>query len=98
MSTTSLNTIQKDIEAYLAEQVSDGQQYFKSKYIAEDLDLSPKTVGTNMGILQDKTDQIDIEHWSGTSSGVTWLVSLNESPPMSSQLNNSDSQPAYSAD
>ena len=80
MPNNELNDVQQDLEAYLIEQTTDGQQYFKSKYIADDLDLTSKSVGTNLGILQEKTDRVDIESWSGGSSGITWLVTAAEEP------------------
>jgi hypothetical protein len=81
--TDELNDVQEDIESYLFEQVEEGQQYFKSKYIAEDLDLTSKTVGTNLGFLQDMTTRVVIESWSGGSSGRTWRITAPEDAPSS---------------
>jgi len=50
-----------------------GKSYFKSKYIALDLGLSPKEVGTNLAILSEICDDLDIKRWSYSSS-TTWRV------------------------
>ena len=50
------------------------QMYFKSRLIAEELDLSAKEVGANMGALRGGDLGIEIEKW-GYSSGTTWKVS-----------------------
>lgn len=70
---TPLTETQAQICAYLRDRV-DGTIYLKSKYVAEDLDLSSKEVGTNMGILQERVRDIEIEQW-GRSSSTTWKVS-----------------------
>lgn len=49
------------------------QTYFKSRLIAEELDLSAKEVGTNMPAVQRVATEIRIEKW-GYSSGTTWKV------------------------
>lgn len=102
MSTKSLNDIQEKLERHLINEVNTGEQYFKSKYIAEALDVSPKVVGTNMGMLQDKTDKLEIESWSaGGSTGITWLVAEAESNNGSSDsdsIDYSDSVTAISDD
>ncbi|WP_459194543.1 DUF7123 family protein [Halosimplex sp. J119] len=68
----SLTETQSQILAHLREQV-DGTAYFKAKYIAEELGLSPKEVGINMGLLQDRTREVEIEQW-GRSDSTTWKV------------------------
>jgi hypothetical protein len=50
-----------------------GKYYFKSKYIALDLGLSPKEVGTNLAILAEICDDLDIKRWSYSNS-TTWRV------------------------
>lgn len=47
--------------------------YFKSRLIAEAVDLSSKEVGTNMPTLVDGDVGLSIEKW-GYSSGTTWLI------------------------
>lgn len=61
------------IISYLVQGLTAGKHYFKSKYIAKDLGLSPKEVGTNLAILSDICDELDISRWSYSNS-TTWRV------------------------
>lgn len=71
-ATRPLTDTQSKILSYLREQ-TDGTTYLKSKYVADELDLSSKEVGINMSILQDRISGIEIEQW-GHSSSTTWKV------------------------
>ncbi|ELZ91762.1 hypothetical protein C440_15649 [Haloferax mucosum ATCC BAA-1512] len=51
------------------------QTYFKSRLIAEDLDLSAKEVGANMRPILDGDFDVTVEKW-GYSSGTTWKVTV----------------------
>ena len=78
MSTTTrirdrYNESQDQIVQYLRSGLSKGKHYFKSKYIAMDLGLSSKEVGTNMAILADICDDLTITRWSDSNS-TTWMV------------------------
>lgn len=61
---------------YLREQVEaeGGELYFKSKFIASDVDLSAKEIGALMLKLCDASSELSIERWSYTSA-TTWRVS-----------------------
>ncbi|MFT4923381.1 MAG: hypothetical protein ACI8XM_002607 [Haloarculaceae archaeon] len=63
---------QRSILSYLRENV-DEQTYFKSRLIGNELDMSPKEVGTNMTALQHGDVDLDVEKW-GYSSSTTWMV------------------------
>lgn len=69
---SDLTTKQRRILGYLREQV-DTQTYFKSRLIAEELDMSAKEVGANMTPLVEGDIDITVEKW-GYSSGTTWMV------------------------
>lgn len=69
----TLSQKQRRIRRYLLEH-ADGKQYFKSRLIGEDLDLSPKEVGTNLATLAEADPDLEIERW-GYSSSTTWKVS-----------------------
>lgn len=71
---TDLSDKQQRILRYLRQE-ADSQMYFKSRLIAEELELSAKEVGANMGSLQEGEYGIDIEKW-GYSSGTTWKVTI----------------------
>lgn len=60
---------------YLADRAADGEMYFKSKFIADDVDLSPKEIGALMVKLSDGATNLVIEKWSYTSA-TTWRVEL----------------------
>ncbi|KAF1073638.1 hypothetical protein [Methanogenium sp. MK-MG] len=64
---------QDRILSYLALGLEAGKHYFKSKYIAKDLGLSSKEVGTNLAILSEICDELDISRWSYSNS-TTWRV------------------------
>jgi len=67
------NESQDQIVQYLRSGLSKGKHYFKSKYIAMDLGLSSKEVGTNMAILAEICDDLTITRWSYSNS-TTWMV------------------------
>jgi hypothetical protein len=64
---------QGKIVSYLYTGVIKGKHYFKSKYIAADLGLTPKEVGTNLAILSEICEELDICRWSYSNS-TTWRV------------------------
>ena len=61
------------LREYLAEKAADGEVYFKSKFIADEVDLSPKEIGALMVKLRDSAPDLEIEKWSYTSA-TTWRV------------------------
>ena len=67
------NHSQEAIIEYLKNGIKEGKRFFKSKYIARDLGMSPKEVGTNMKILSDECSDLLIEKWSYSKS-TTWRV------------------------
>ncbi|WP_435319551.1 DUF7123 family protein [Haloarchaeobius sp. TZWSO28] len=58
---------------YLREKANDGEMYFKSKFIADDVGLSPKEIGALMVKLRESATDLEIEKWSYTSA-TTWRV------------------------
>jgi hypothetical protein len=58
---------------YLRERTEDGEFYFKSKFIADDLDMTPSQVGTLVDRLRGATTGLDIEPWAYTNA-TTWRV------------------------
>ncbi len=67
------NETQNRIVHYLVGGLSRGKHYFKSKYIAKELGLSAKEVGTNMAILSEICQELAIIKWSYSNS-TTWMV------------------------
>lgn len=64
------------LKQYLKDQASDGELYFKSKFIADEVNLSPKQIGAIMVKLTDTATDITVEKWSYTGA-TTWRVVAN---------------------
>ena len=62
------------LASYLRSEAADGETYFKSKFIADDIDLSPKEIGALIVQLQESVGDLEIEKWSYTGA-TTWRVS-----------------------
>ncbi|MFB6107138.1 MAG: hypothetical protein ABEJ70_09220 [Halobacteriaceae archaeon] len=61
------------LREYLREKAADGEMYFKSKFIADDVGLSSKEIGALMVKLRDSASELEIEKWSYTGA-TTWRV------------------------
>jgi hypothetical protein len=61
------------LKQYLVEKAQDGEMYFKSKFIADEVGLSPKEIGALMVKLSDSATELTIEKWSYTSA-TTWRI------------------------
>jgi len=61
------------LQNYLRTKAQEGEVYFKSKFIADDVGLSPKEIGALMVKLKDSATDLEIEKWSYTSA-TTWRV------------------------
>lgn len=74
-STTAAETDRKRsrLERYLRRQAADGEFYFKSKQIADDVDLSAKEIGALLPDLRQSAPALEIEEW-GYSNATTWRV------------------------
>lgn len=73
-STDSGTTKETRLRNYLRDKAADGEVYFKSKFIADDVGLSPKEIGALMVKLRESATELEIEKWSYTSA-TTWRVS-----------------------
>ncbi|SDF45417.1 hypothetical protein SAMN05216218_106192 [Halorientalis regularis] len=74
-STTDDETASKEerLKAFLSRKAEDGELYFKSKFIADEVGLSPKEIGALMVKLKDSASELEIEKWSYTSA-TTWRI------------------------
>jgi hypothetical protein len=61
------------LRQYLSQKAEDGEMYFKSKFIADEVGLSPKEIGALMVKLKDSASDLEIEKWSYTSA-TTWRI------------------------
>ncbi|PSP82511.1 hypothetical protein BRC83_09065 [Halobacteriales archaeon QS_1_68_17] len=75
MSTTQPSPESKEerLRSYLRQKAADGELYFKSKFIADEVGLSAKEIGALMVKLRDSAPELEIEKWSYTSA-TTWRV------------------------
>ena len=71
------NDTQSKILGYLKAGVAKGSKFFKAIYIAKDLGLSSKEVGTNLAILSQICDDLEISRWSYSNS-TTWMVTSKD--------------------
>lgn len=53
---------------------TDGDLYVKGKFIADDVEMSPKEIGALLSQLQGSVPGLEIEKWSYTSA-TTWRIS-----------------------
>jgi hypothetical protein len=74
-ATTQPSTESKEerLRRFLAEKANSGEMYFKSKFIADEVGLSPKEIGALMVKLKESAGDLEIEKWSYTSA-TTWRV------------------------
>jgi len=61
------------LKQYLVSKAHDGEYFFKSKFIADEVGLSPKEIGALMVKLRDSASELVIEKWSYTSA-TTWRI------------------------
>jgi hypothetical protein len=61
------------LRQYLVSKARDGEYFFKSKFIADEVGLSPKEIGALMVKLRDSASDLVIEKWSYTSA-TTWRI------------------------
>ncbi len=61
------------ILTYLRECAKGGEQYVRSKHIAEAIGLTAKQVGSRLPRLAERSEDVDIEKWSRARS-TTWRV------------------------
>lgn len=63
------------LERYLREQAENGEQYFKSRFIAEEIGLSSREIGAAFLKLANGGTDLQVEKWS-YSGGTTWRVTI----------------------
>ena len=64
----------RPLVAYLRERVhEEGDIYVKSRFVAEDIDLSSKQIGSYMRRLTEASTDLTVEAWAYTN-GTTWHV------------------------
>lgn len=61
------------LERYLSQRAADGEFYFKSKFIAEEVGMTPAQIGALVSRLQGSVTDLRIERWAYTGA-TTWRV------------------------
>jgi hypothetical protein len=61
------------LKQFLVDKAQNGEMYFKSKFIADEVGLSPKEIGALMVKLRDSATDLTVEKWSYTSA-TTWRI------------------------
>ncbi|QSG08134.1 DUF7123 family protein [Halapricum desulfuricans] len=61
------------VESHLRRRVDEEPIYVKSKFLAEELDLSSKEVGSVLGRIAESSSELLVEKWSYTNA-TTWRV------------------------
>ncbi|XVH32543.1 DUF7123 family protein [Haloferacaceae archaeon DSL9] len=74
------NPKEERLKQYLLDRATDGELYFKGKFIADDVGLSPKEIGALMVKLRDSASELTIEKWSYTGA-TTWRIEPATSTP-----------------
>jgi CRP-like cAMP-binding protein len=72
-NTTDDLSKEERLKRYLLDRAQDGEMYFKGKFIADDVDLSPKEIGALMVKLRDSATELTVEKWSYTGA-TTWRI------------------------
>lgn len=71
--TAKLTATDRRILAHLVDRTAAGERYFRAKYIAEGVGLSPQQVGARLPKLAAEADALEISKWSRHRS-TTWRV------------------------
>ena len=86
MAQTSPDAKRTRIARYLQERTANGKNYFKSKFIADDLDLSSREVGANLQKLAEEENiDLNIEQHA-RSRATTWKVTRPQSARSNPQV------------
>ena len=62
------------LREHLRERTADGDCYCKSKFLAEELDLSAREIGQLLADLREDGEELAVERW-GYSNATTWRIS-----------------------
>lgn len=65
------------LRSHLRRETTDGEYYFKSKHITEEVDLTPKEIGHLIVRLQEADTDLRIDRWAYTNA-TTWRVTRED--------------------
>jgi hypothetical protein len=75
---TEESSKEERLKQFLLRKAEDGELYFKSKFIADEVGLSAKEIGALMVKLRESASELTIEKWSYTSA-TTWRIEAADS-------------------
>lgn len=55
-------------------QQTEGSLYVKSRFLAEEMELSAREIGTALGRLADREGRLTVERWAKSGGSLTWRV------------------------
>lgn len=73
MSSQATTRKRRRVESHLDERIDEGPAYVKSKFLAEELELSAKEIGSVLGRIDESPSDLSVEKWSYTNA-TTWRV------------------------
>jgi len=73
MASAATDRKRRRVAAHLRERAAEEPVYVKSKFLAEEIDLSAKEIGSVLGQLAESSSELAIEKWSYTNA-TTWRV------------------------
>ena len=74
---SELTEDERRIVAYLHDSAARGEQYVRSRTVADALGLTAKQVGARLPRLSEKVEGLDIEKW-GRARSTTWKVTTEQ--------------------
>lgn len=73
MSSQATVRKRRRVETHLDDRVDEGPVYVKSKFLADELELSANEIGAVLGRIDESSSELSVERWSYTNA-TTWRV------------------------
>lgn len=73
MSSQATARKRRRVEMHLDDRVDEGPVYVKSKFLADELELSANEIGAVLGRIDESSSELSVERWSYTNA-TTWRV------------------------
>ncbi|MEF8882662.1 MAG: hypothetical protein V5A34_09095 [Halapricum sp.] len=73
MSSRATARKRRRVETHLDDRIDEGPVYVKSKFLADELELSANEIGAVLGRIDESSSELSVERWSYTNA-TTWRV------------------------
>jgi hypothetical protein len=73
MSSQATARKRRRVEMHLDDRIGEGPVYVKSKFLADELELSANEIGAVLGRIDESSSELSVERWSYTNA-TTWRV------------------------